>query len=123
MSEIEKIGHDHRATPIPPKPTDVCTICYTSGTTGVPKGVLITHQNVIGSLAGCLQTDIAAYKDTVYLSYLPLAHVLERLIHAGVLEVGGRIGFYQGSVAKVLDDVKTLRPTLFTSVPRMYVPG
>lgn len=119
MSEVEEYGRTHRVAPMPPKPEDVSTICYTSGTTGVPKGVLITHRNVVGSLAGCLQTKIAAHEGTVYISYLPLAHVLERLLHAAVLQVGGRIGFFQGSVAKVLDDIKLLRPTLFTSVPRM----
>ena len=97
MSEIEKLGRENRIPNVPPKPTDVCTICYTSGTTGVPKGALITHQNLVSSLGGCLHTGIAAHKDSRYLSYLPLAHVLERLMQISVLQEGGRIGFYQGS--------------------------
>ena len=123
MSEIEKIGRENRVQNTPPKPSDICTICFTSGTTGVPKGAMISHQNVVGSLAGCLRTNIAAHKWTRYLSYLPLAHVLERLLHAAVLQEGGRIGFYQGSTATITDDMKALRPTIFTSVPRLYIPS
>lgn len=121
MSEIEKIGQENRVENTPPKPSDICTICFTSGTTGVPKGAMISHQNVVASLAGCLETKIAAHKWTRYLSYLPLAHVLERLLQAAVLQEGGRIGFYQGSTLTITDDMKALRPTIFTSVPRLYV--
>ena len=119
MSEIEKLGRANRIPNVPPKPTDVCTICYTSGTTGVPKGALITHQNLVSSLGGCLHTGIAAHKDSRYLSCLPLAHVLERLMQISVLQEGGRIGFYQGSTLTITDDIKALRPTMFTSVPRL----
>ena len=119
MSEVEKLGHEHRVECTPPKPEDVCTICYTSGTTGIPKGVIITNQNIIASVAGCLDTGLYVTSESRYLSYLPLAHVLERLLHLPLLQEGGRIGFYQGSTLTILDDMKTLRPTVFTSVPRL----
>lgn len=121
MSEVEKLGREHRVACNPPKPEDICTICYTSGTTGIPKGVLISNRNLVASVAGCLDTGLFATKETRYLSYLPLAHVLERLLHLPVLKEGGRIGFYQGSTLTILDDMKALRPTIFTSVPRLYV--
>lgn len=75
----------------------------------------------MASLCGCIDTGLYVRKTTVYLSYLPLAHVLERLMHCGILEEGGRIGFYQGSTVTLLDDIKALRPTVFVSVPRLYV--
>ena len=119
FNDIIKEGHEHPVPVMPPSADDVCTICYTSGTTGVPKGALITHQNLVSSLGGCLHTGIAAHKDSRYLSYLPLAHVLERLMQISVLQEGGRIGFYQGSTLTITDDIKALRPTMFTSVPRL----
>ena len=73
----------------------------------------------MASICGCNDDDLYVDKSTVYLSYLPLAHVLERLLHLPLLQEGGRIGFYQGSTLTILDDMKTLRPTVFTSVPRL----
>ena len=119
MREVEQIGRENRVPCTPPSRDDICTLCYTSGTTGVPKGVMVSHGNLVASLAGCLRTGIAAHKDTRYLSYLPLAHVLERLLHIAVLEEGGRIGFYQGSTVTITDDIKALHTTIFTSVPRL----
>ena len=58
--ELMKIGHEHRVVNVPPHAEDVCTICYTSGTTGVPKGALITHRNLISAMCGCLYTGISA---------------------------------------------------------------
>ena len=91
------IGRDHRVVNTPPRAEDVCTICYTSGTTGVPKGALITHRNLASAVSGCLYTGICGRATDVYLSYLPLAHVLERIMNLAILMAGGRIGFYQVS--------------------------
>uniref|UniRef100_A0A2N9EE49 Long-chain-fatty-acid--CoA ligase n=1 Tax=Fagus sylvatica TaxID=28930 RepID=A0A2N9EE49_FAGSY len=103
----------------PPKPEDVATICYTSGTTGTPKGVVLTHGNLIASAAGfCLA--IKFNSSDVYLSYLPLAHIYERTNQFVSLYYGGAIGFYQGDNLKLMDDLAALRPTIFCSVPRLY---
>lgn len=93
--ELMKIGEAHRVPCIPPHAEDVCTLCYTSGTTGVCKGVLLTHRNFIAALSGCLYTGIRGRKTDTYLSYLPLAHVLERIMNLAILAEGGRIGFYR----------------------------
>uniref|UniRef100_A0A5B7AF08 Long-chain-fatty-acid--CoA ligase n=1 Tax=Davidia involucrata TaxID=16924 RepID=A0A5B7AF08_DAVIN len=104
---------------IPPEPEDVATICYTSGTTGTPKGVVLTHGNLIASVAGMSQA-IKFYSSDIYISYLPLAHIYERANQIMSAYYGVAIGFYQGDNMKLMDDLVALRPTIFCSVPRLY---
>ncbi|KAK4855141.1 hypothetical protein QYF36_004404 [Acer negundo] len=103
----------------PPKPDDIATICYTSGTTGTPKGAVLTHGNLISSVAG---SSLCAkfYPSDVYISYLPLAHIYERANQVMTVYSGTACGFYQGDNLKLMDDVAALRPTIFCSVPRLY---
>ncbi|XP_072150806.1 long chain acyl-CoA synthetase 6, peroxisomal isoform X7 [Setaria viridis] len=103
----------------PPKPEDVDTICYTSGTTGTPKGAVISHENLIANVAGS-NLNIKFYPSDVYISYLPLAHIYERVNQVALLHCGVAVGFYQGDNLKLMDDLAVLRPTVFASVPRLY---
>uniref|UniRef100_A0A0E0RDP3 Long-chain-fatty-acid--CoA ligase n=1 Tax=Oryza rufipogon TaxID=4529 RepID=A0A0E0RDP3_ORYRU len=103
----------------PPKPEDIATICYTSGTTGTPKGVVLSHGNLIANVAGSSLV-IKFYPSDVYISYLPLAHIYERVNQVSVVHYGVAIGFYQGDNLKLMDDLAALRPTVFPSVPRLY---
>ena len=103
----------------------VATICFTSGTTGLPKGALLTHENILSFVAGATKfADVKALprirRDDCHISYLPLAHVFERIVQAAIVNAGGRIGFYQGDTLKLLEDVAELKPTIFASVPRLY---
>uniref|UniRef100_A0A8B9LAF1 long-chain-fatty-acid--CoA ligase n=1 Tax=Astyanax mexicanus TaxID=7994 RepID=A0A8B9LAF1_ASTMX len=89
---------------------------------GNPKGVMLTHGNVVADFAGFLKvTDviIRPNKDDVLISFLPLAHMFERLIEAVVYCHGGRIGFFQGDIRLLSEDMKVLRPTIFPVVPRL----
>ncbi|KAM3255843.1 hypothetical protein ACQJBY_048802 [Aegilops geniculata] len=103
----------------PPKPEDVATICYTSGTTGTPKGAVLSHENLIANVAGS-SLGVKFYPSDVYISYLPLAHIYERANQIALLHYGVAIGFYQGDNLKLMDDLAALRPTVFASVPRLY---
>ncbi|KAK9083926.1 hypothetical protein Scep_030397 [Stephania cephalantha] len=103
----------------PPKPEDTATICYTSGTTGTPKGAVLSHGNMISNVAGC-STSIRFYPGEFYISYLPLAHIYERANQVMGVYCGVAIGFYQGDNLKLMDDFAALRPTIFASVPRLY---
>ncbi len=114
-----------RANPIemsPPKPSDLATICYTSGTTGDPKGALISHGALTANLAGvrARMEHIVLGTSDVHISYLPLAHMFERLIVEMCFAVGASIGFYRGDISKIFEDINALKPTLFVSVPRIY---
>ncbi|CAA7405906.1 unnamed protein product [Spirodela intermedia] len=103
----------------PPKPEDVFTICYTSGTTGTPKGVVLTHKNMIANVAG-FNTNVPFNPSDIYISYLPLAHIYERANQVALAYYGVAVGFYQGDNLKLMDDLAVLRPTIFCSVPRLY---
>lgn len=71
------------APPVPPSPSDLCTIMYTSGTTGEPKGVMISHANMIAGVTTAVQflcdVSIPMGPSDRFLSYLPLAHIFDRL--------------------------------------------
>eukprot|EP01089_Gocevia_fonbrunei_P013584 TRINITY_DN350_c0_g1_i1.p1 TRINITY_DN350_c0_g1~~TRINITY_DN350_c0_g1_i1.p1 ORF type:complete len:705 (-),score=190.95 TRINITY_DN350_c0_g1_i1:91-2205(-) len=117
---IEELGQSNPKAVIPPKPHDLAVIMYTSGTTSQPKGVLITHENLVSTVAGVLDPIPSVSSADVYLSYLPLAHILERACQAVMLVHGARIGFFQGNIRKLDSDIMALKPTLFAGVPKVY---
>ncbi|KAM3273766.1 hypothetical protein ACQJBY_043141 [Aegilops geniculata] len=118
-SRLHSQGKMSSQTYRPPKPEDVATICYTSGTTGTPKGAVLSHENLIANVAGS-SLGVKFYPSDVYISYLPLAHIYERANQIALLHYGVAIGFYQGDNLKLMDDLAALRPTVFASVPRLY---
>ncbi|KAF7238053.1 Long-chain-fatty-acid--CoA ligase 1, partial [Varanus komodoensis] len=105
-----------------PKPEDLAIICFTSGTTGNPKGAMLTHQNIVSNMSAFVKATETGYvvntMDT-HISYLPLAHMFERIVQSVILCHGARIGFFQGDIRLLMDDLKTLQPTIFPVVPRL----
>ncbi|XP_076003849.1 long-chain-fatty-acid--CoA ligase 1-like isoform X2 [Genypterus blacodes] len=121
LKEFEAFGKDHHQEPVPPKPEDLALVCFTSGTTGNPKGAMLTHGNVISNLAAVLRVleNCKLNDHDIYISYLPLAHMFERVSQGSIFINGGRIGFFQGDIRLLMDDMKTLQPTTFSVVPRL----
>uniref|UniRef100_A0A8C8MLQ9 Arachidonate--CoA ligase n=1 Tax=Oncorhynchus tshawytscha TaxID=74940 RepID=A0A8C8MLQ9_ONCTS len=105
----------HRESP--PTPEDLSIVCFTSGTTVVLN--LSNYRFSPPCLSGVPQKVISPNQDDVLISFLPLAHMFERLIESVVYCHGGRIGFFQGDIRLLSDDMKALRPTIFPVVPRL----
>jgi len=120
MQQIEALGKS-LGSPVyhVPRPSDIITINYTSGTAGPPKGVVLTHYAAVAATGSAL-TLMPGGPSDVYCSYLPLAHIFERLSQHGALWVGAAIGYFHGDILALVDDLKLLRPTGFISVPRLY---
>uniref|UniRef100_A0A8C9EZM8 Long-chain-fatty-acid--CoA ligase n=1 Tax=Pavo cristatus TaxID=9049 RepID=A0A8C9EZM8_PAVCR len=121
MQEVE-VGLRSLLIHVPPRPEDLSIVCFTSGTTGNPKGAMLTHGNVVADFSGFLKVTekvIFPRQDDVLISFLPLAHMFERVIQSVVYCHGGRIGFFQGDIRLLSEDMKALRPTIFPVVPRL----
>ncbi|XP_067838689.1 long-chain-fatty-acid--CoA ligase 1a isoform X2 [Heptranchias perlo] len=122
LEHVENMGRQQKRNPQPAKPSDLAVICFTSGTTGNPKGAMLTHRNIVSNLSGFVKVTegqwVASPIDT-HVSFLPLAHMFERLVQIVVLCHGARIGFFQGDIRLLMDDIKVLQPTIFPVVPRL----
>ncbi|KAI3495958.1 hypothetical protein L1887_38306 [Cichorium endivia] len=105
------------------KASDKCTIMYTSDTSGDPKGVILTHDNAVTNIRGVdlfmEQFEDKMTVDDVYLSFLPLAHILDRIIEEYFFRNGASIGFFHGNINELRDDMMELRPTFLAGVPRV----
>ncbi|KAE9550027.1 hypothetical protein FO519_006755 [Halicephalobus sp. NKZ332] len=124
FEEIRRLGETSLVDDIPPRPDDLFIICYTSGTTGNPKGVMLTHRNVCANCAAFVKimrdfnVDVIN-TNQIIVSYLPLSHMFEQICHWCVLGFGSAVGYYSGDIATLMDDLKDLQPTIFPVVPRL----
>lgn len=98
---------------------DLATIVYTSGTTGKPKGVMLSHKNILANAYAALQCGDFFPQD-VFLSFLPLSHTLERTGGCYLPMMAGSKVCFARSVQQLAKDMQAVRPTTFISVPRIY---
>ncbi|MBD3290227.1 AMP-binding protein [candidate division KSB1 bacterium] len=101
------------------QPDDLCGIIYTSGTTGAPKGVMLTHDNILSNVQSGLKVLNINEKDT-FLSFLPLCHSFERMAGLYIPICAAAKVAYAESVDTVVDNLSEVHPTIMTSVPRMF---
>ena len=133
LDELKELGKDGKPEDfkdrgIAKKKEDPITIIYTSGTTGVPKGVVLTHDNILGEMITVIDTVLAKTKEQekerlaegdVSMMFLPLAHVFARAVHWIGIYVG-LINAYAEGIPQLMDNIKEVRPHLMGSVPRIY---
>ncbi|KAK5118513.1 hypothetical protein LTR62_003028 [Meristemomyces frigidus] len=127
FSELVKSGEENMVDPTPPKPEDLCCIMYTSGSTGAPKGVLLTHKNVLASIAG-VNSIVGHYlgPGDGLLTYLPQAHILEFVFESACLYWGGTMGYgnprtiSDASMRNCRGDIAEFKPTILVGVPAVW---
>ena len=118
FKDLINYGKDLKVDFANPKGNSIYVISYTSGTTGNPKGAMMTHTNFLSVIcAGTYGLDFRP--GDVYLSYLPMAHVFERLMDMCLIYSGCGIGYFNGDALKLKEDFLALKPTIIASVPRV----
>ncbi|CAG8596609.1 681_t:CDS:2 [Acaulospora morrowiae] len=127
LEDLKQLGKDNPTEPNPPTSQDFCCIMYTSGSTGNPKGVMLTHANLVAAIAGVermLQTFVRP--DDTLLAYLPLAHVLEFVVEHTCIWWGVTMGYgntrtlTDASVRNCAGDIREFKPSLLTGVPAVW---
>ncbi|MBW7853015.1 MAG: long-chain fatty acid--CoA ligase [Candidatus Kapaibacterium sp.] len=101
------------------QPEDILTLIYTSGTTGNPKGVMLTHDNLLSNIKASLSVFNLSATDT-FLSYLPMCHSYERMSGYYLAFAVGGTTFIAESIETVAENMKEVQPTIMTSVPRLF---
>lgn len=101
------------------KPTDVLSYVFTSGTTGIPKGAILTNYN-LACQGPATKKMIRFSNDEIHFSYLPLPHAYERMVQSMMLAHGSRICFSSGVVADFMKDIARVKPTFLPVVPRIF---
>lgn len=119
IAEVEAIGQNSGRQMRPPRKEDIFTINYTSGTTGDPKGVVLTHANSVAGVSAARSSGTVSEHD-VHISYLPLAHIYGRMADQAAFLAGAPVGYFHGDVTTLVEDMKILKPTGFMSVPRLF---
>ncbi|KAH7299664.1 hypothetical protein KP509_24G023000 [Ceratopteris richardii] len=122
--EFLDLGAENPVDLNPPRGIDICTIMYTSGTTGEPKGVLLTHESV-ALMIGAVDFWLTHFEEKMtpedsYLSFLPLAHIFDRIIEEYFIYWGASIGYWRGDPKLLMEDLQELKPSLFVGVPKVF---
>lgn len=119
LAEVKGMGIGAGSDQFPSR-DDVNTICFTSGTTGEPKGVLVTHGMFIAVVGAAIKANLGLNFKDVHIAYLPPAHILERVVDLAIMYVGGKIGYHSGPLTDLASNMQLIRPTVLVGVPRVF---
>ncbi|KAJ3258848.1 Long-chain-fatty-acid--CoA ligase 5 [Boothiomyces macroporosus] len=120
FKELEDIGKSIQKTHYIPQPSDIFTICFTSGTTGEPKGAMISHRNLVSQAAGTL--DLIPIKHRIqhsdkHISFMPISLMFERLNLHTMASQGCQIEVFDGTSSELIESLEKFKPSIFLSVP------
>jgi long-chain acyl-CoA synthetase len=127
FSDLRSLGESNPCPPTPPTPEDTYCIMYTSGSTGPPKGVPVTHAGIVAAVASlnAVVENCVSHRDTI-LAYLPLAHIFELVVENLVVFVGATLGYgsprtlVDSSMRNCAGDMRCLKPTIMVGVPQVW---
>jgi len=122
FSELLELGKQGKASDLEPlkaavQPDDLLTLIYTSGTTGNPKGVMLTHDNILSNCRNS-QRFVPVNSGDMALSFLPLCHIFERMV-TYLYMINGVSIYYAESMETIADNLREVKPQIFTTVPRL----
>lgn len=103
-----------------PSPNDFAQICFTSGTTGPPKGVLQTHNNLVSAMKSVLETmtPFIDLSQETLLSFIPLSQSMSLVVEMMMYSMGGKVAIYSGEIRHLIEDFQVSKPTILVTIPR-----
>lgn len=119
VGDFENAGRKSKLELDPAKPEDVAVLMYTSGSSGDPKGCILTHDNVVSGAAGFSCLGIYIGPGDILVSFLPLAHIYALVCELIVVAHGAAIAYARGGIENLADDIRTAKPTVIIAVPRV----
>ena len=119
LEALRRRGRAHPVAAVHPAPETVAGLVYTSGTTGLPKGVMLTHANLTSNITASMEVFPFSPED-VTVSFLPWAHVYGQIAELHILLCAGASTAFNDDLARLLDDIAEVRPTMLVAVPRIF---